>query len=141
MKNIFPILLAIGGGVIYHVAQKTMPKQVDPFAAIILAYGVGIGCCAVAWVLMPSGRSWLDSWRASTAAVVMLGVGAALIEIGFLLAYRWGWNISSTSVVVAVTVALILLPIGLWQFREPISWQNAAGIAFCLAGLYLLAQK
>lgn len=58
-----------------------------------------------------------------------------------MLAYRWGWNISSTSVVVAVTVALILLPIGLWLFREQISWQNATGIAFCLAGLYLLAQK
>jgi multidrug transporter EmrE-like cation transporter len=35
----------------------------------------------------------------------------------------------------------VLLPVGLLLFREQLSWLNAAGIACCLLGLYLLAPK
>jgi drug/metabolite transporter (DMT)-like permease len=141
MKNLFPILLAIGGGVLYHVAQKTVPRQVNPFAAIIVAYVIGIVCCLVALLVIPAERSLVDSWRVANWAVYLLGIGAVIIEVGFLLAYRAGWNISRTSVVANTSVALVLLPIGLLIFREHLSWRNAAGIGCCLLGLYLLSQK
>ena len=141
MKNLFPILMAISGGVLYHVSQKAVPKQVSPFAAIIIAYAIGIGCCLMALLVIPSERSLAESWRAANWAVWLLGVSAVIIEVGFLLAYRAGWNISRTSVVANTSVALVLLPIGLLVFREHLSWRNAAGIACCLLGLYLLAQK
>jgi len=44
-------------------------------------------------------------------------------------------------VVAHTSVALVLLPIGLLVFHEQLSWRNAAGIACCLLGLYLLSQK
>jgi drug/metabolite transporter (DMT)-like permease len=141
MKNLFPILMAIGGGVLYHVSQKAMPRQVSPFAVIIIAYAIGIVCCLLALFLMPFERSLIESWRAANWAVWLLGIGAVVIELGFLLAYRAGWNISLASVVTNISVALVLLPIGLLVFREHFSWRNAAGIACCLLGLYLLSQK
>src|SRR5262245_17641157 len=127
MKNLFPILLTIGGGVLYHVAQKAVPRQVNPFAAIIIAYAIGIVCCLVALLFVPAERSLTESWHAANWAVWLLGVGAVIIEIGFLLAYRAGWQISRTSVVANTSVALVLLPIGLLVFREQLSWRNAAG--------------
>jgi len=141
MKNLFPILLALSGGVLYHVAQKAVPRQVSPFAAIVFAYAIGIICALVALFLIPSERPLAESWRAANWAVWLLGVGAVIIEVGFLLAYRAGWQISRASVVANTAVALVLLPLGVLFFHEQLSWRNAAGIACCLLGLYLLAQK
>jgi drug/metabolite transporter (DMT)-like permease len=140
MKNLVPILLAVSGGVLYHVAQKSVPRQVSPFAAIMLAYAIGILCCLVAIVSVPRERSLLESWKGANWAVWMIGISATVIEISILLAYRAGWNISITSVVINISVALALLPIGLFIFRERISLPNAVGVACCLFGLYLLSR-
>ena len=140
VKNLLPILMAVSGGVLYHVAQKSVPKQVSPFAAIMMAYAIGILCCLVAIVFVPRDRPLLESWQGANWAVWMIGISATIIEISILLAYRAGWNISITSVVVNISVALMLLPIGLFVFRERVSLPNVLGVAFCLIGLYLLSR-
>lgn len=136
-----PILLAISGGVIYHVSQKAIPSAVHPFVAVILAYAVGILLCAVGLAFDPAGRSFVASLKASNWAVVGVGLGAAVIEVGFLLAYRAGWNINSASVACNIAVALLLIPIGLFLFNEHLSLRAAAGIGCCLLGLYLLSKN
>jgi len=127
--------------VLYHVSQKAVPKEVSPFAAIIIAYAIGILLCIVAMAFDPAGRSFAASLKASNWAVIALGVGAAVIEVGFLLAYRAGWNINSASVICNIVVALLLIPIGLLAFKEHLSLRSAAGIGCCLVGFYLLSKR
>lgn len=142
MKSFYaPILMTISGGVLYHVSQKAIPQTVHPFAAVIIAYAVGIALCAAGMAFDPAGRSFFSSLKESNWAVVGVGIGAVVIEVGFLLAYRAGWNINSASVVCNIAVALLLIPIGLLAFRESISARSAAGIGCCLIGLYLLSKK
>ena len=142
MKSFYvPILLAISGGVLYHVSQKAVPKTVHPFAAVIIAYATGIALCAVGMLLDPGGRSFLSSLKDANWAVIGVGVGAMAIEVGFLLAYRTGWNINSASVVMSISVALLLIPVGLLAFKEHLSPRSAAGIGCCLVGLYLISKK
>src|SRR5262249_4042780 len=105
--------MAVSGGVLYHVAQKSVPKQVSPFAAIMMAYAVGILCCLIAILCIPRERPLLESWQGANWSIWMIGISATVIEVSILLAYRAGWNISITSVVVNISVALLLLPIGL----------------------------
>lgn len=71
----------------------------------------------------------------------MVALGAASIEIGFLLAYRVGWNISIAPVASSVAVALLLIPIGLIAFKEHLSIANVLGIMFCVVGLILVTRK
>lgn len=141
MKSFFPLLLAITGGVLYHIGQKAVPRAVSPFAAILLAYAIGIVCCVIALVAVPAERPLSESFRAANWAIVLIGIGAVVIEIGFLLAYRAGWNISTASVISNISVALMLLPVGLFLFKETLTWRNAIGVVCCLVGLYLLSQK
>lgn len=136
-----PILMAIAGGVTYHVGQKAIPPTVHPFAAVIIAYSIGILLCAVGMFFDPAGRSFAASVKDTNWAVIAVGVGAVVIEVGFLLAYRAGWNINSASVVCNISVALLLIPVGLLAFREHLSLRQAAGIGCCLVGLYLLSKK
>ena len=142
MKTLYaPILLAVSGGVLYHVSQKSVPRAVHPFAAVIIAYATGIVLCAAAMALDQAGRSFPASLKSANWAVAGVGVGAVAIEVGFLLAYRAGWNINSASVVMSITVALLLVPIGLVAFKEHLSLRSAVGIGCCLLGLYLLSKK
>ena len=142
MKSFYlPILMTIGGGVLYHVGQKAVPQSVHPFVVVIVAYSVGILLCVVGLFFDPAGRSFTTSVKAANWAVISVGVGAVIIEIGFLLAYRAGWNINAASVVCNISVALLLIPIGLLAFKEHLSFRHAAGIGCCLIGLYLLSRK
>ena len=140
-SSIFPLALAVLGGVIYHVSQKALPRSVSPFAAIIIAYLIGIILCVAGLLLDQRSNSFVMSLKESNWSVVALGTGAVIIEIGFLLAYRAGWNISSASVVSNVSVALLLIPIGLLAFKEHLSLRGIAGIGCCLVGLYLISNK
>ncbi|MFN0109537.1 MAG: hypothetical protein ACKVZH_11840 [Blastocatellia bacterium] len=137
----FPILMTIGGGALYHVGQKAIPPTLHPFMAVIVAYSIGIVVCVAGLVFDSGGRSISASAKDLNWAVVAVGVGAVIIEIGFLLAYRNGWNLNAASVVCNISVALLLIPIGLLAFKEHLSMRSAAGIGFCLIGLYLLSKK
>lgn len=133
--------MAVLGGVLYHVAQKAVPKAVSPFAAIIIAYFIGIVLCAVAMLLDPAEQSFRASLKAVNWAMLLLGFAAAIIEIGVLLVYRTGWEISTASVVINISVALVLLPTGVFIFQEQVSLRGLLGIACCLLGLYLLSKR
>jgi drug/metabolite transporter (DMT)-like permease len=141
MKNLLPILLAVFCGVLYHVAQKSVPKQVSPLAAIMVAYAIGVLGCFLAMLFISRERPLLESSLAATNwAVWLVGISATVIEVSILLAYRAGWNIGVTSVIVNISVAVLLLPIGLAIFRERISSANTVGVVLCLFGLYLLSR-
>jgi hypothetical protein len=78
----------------YHLAQKSIPKGINPFYAMIIAYVVGIILLTVCALMLPGNKSFVSSLTESNWAVLVVGAAAACIELGFLLAYRSGWKIS-----------------------------------------------
>ena len=104
MNFYFPFALVVGGGVVYHLAQKSIPKGMNPFLATISAYLIGIVLCAICAVSYPSGKGFVASAKESNWAVLALGFGVAAIEVGFLLAYRAGWRISIATIAANVAV-------------------------------------
>jgi len=80
------------------------------------------------------------SLKDSNWAVYAMGIGAAAIEVGFMLAYRTGWRISLTAVATNVAATVILIPIGILIFKEQLSVKNALGVCFCIVGLLLVAR-
>lgn len=133
--------MIIFGGLLYQVSQKSVPQTANPLHAIIIAYLAGIVLCALFALFYATESSFLHSFKASNWAVYTVGIGAAFIEIGFLLAYRSGWNLSSTSVLVSIAIAVLLIPIGIIFFKEKVTASQSIGIALCIIGLVLLARK
>ena len=133
-----PLLLVVGGSLLYHVAAKSVPKALEPFGALIGVYATALAACIVAYAIvrrgaMPSQISAL--WHPTVAAV---GIGALMIELGFLLTYRAAWPVSIASVMSNGLVAVLLLPIGALIFGEAITMIRIAGVILCLAGVWLL---
>lgn len=132
------ILLAICGGVIYHVSAKSIPKDLPPALAIVVAYAAALLISAVAHLFLPPAPGAAASSRLVHPAVIGVGLGAAMIELGYVLTYRAAWSISVTSVIVNGTVAALLVPVGLLLFGEHLSSTRILGLLMCLIGVWLL---
>jgi uncharacterized membrane protein len=136
----FPFALAVGGSLLYHLAQRSIPRGANPFYATLIAYAVGAALCLVCAQLFPSEKSFAETVRGANWAVFAVGLAALLIELGFLLAYRAGWKVSVAAVSVNVAGAAVLLPVGLLLFKEHLSVRNVVGLVFCVLGLALVSR-
>jgi drug/metabolite transporter (DMT)-like permease len=135
---IAPLLLVVCGSLLYHVAAKSVPRTLEPFGAVIGVYATALLASVAAYAFarrgaMPPNVSSL--WHPTVAAV---GVGALMIELGFLLTYRAAWPVSTASVMTNGAVAVLLLPIGALFFSEAVTLIRIGGVALCLIGLWLL---
>ena len=133
-----PLLLVVGGSLMYHMAAKSVPKTLEPFAALVGIYTTALAASLVAYALARRGsmpQQVSSMWHPTVAAV---GLGVLMIELGFLLTYRAAWPVSIASVMLNGIVAVLLLPIGAALFGETITAVRVAGIVLCLIGLSLL---
>ena len=136
-----PFVLTVGGMLFYHLSQKSIPHEINPFIATIIAYLAGIVVCALFAFTYPAEKSLVGSIKHVNWAVLCLGAAAALIEVGFMLVYRVGWRISLAAVATNVTATVMLIPLGVLIFKEQLSLRNAVGVVFCLAGLILVVRE
>lgn len=136
-----PLALVVLSNVAYHYGQKSVPRGAHPLVAAIGMYAVAL---AGALVALPLFRPWPDRAAVAAAAhwsVALVGIGILGIEVGFLLVYRSGWEISIASLTASVVLALALVPIGVLAFREPWNASRLAGLVLAVAGLWLLNRR
>jgi len=138
--SLAPLLLTVAGAVVYQISSKSVPRAAHPLVAIVVAYVVAMALCLLAMWKWPIAGSIADALRPLDWSVAGVGAGAALIEVGFLLAFRSGWPLSLASVVVNVSAGILLIPVGLAMFGERLSLPKMMGAAFCLVGLVLIAR-
>ena len=134
-------VLTVFGMLLYHLSQKAVPKDANPFFVIVIAYVVGIALCLVFAMAAPGRKSLVETFRTSNWAVFTLGAAAALIELGFLLAYRTDWRISIAAVATNAAAAIVLIPVGLFVFKDHLSLRNIIGLIFCIVGLALVVRQ
>jgi len=135
-----PFLLAVGGSLLYHLSQRSIPKGANPFYATVIAYAVGAAVCVACARAYPAGKSFAETWREANWAVFAVGLAVVLIELGFLLAYRAGWKVSVAAVSVNVAGTAALIPVGVLLFKDQLSPRNVVGLVFCVLGLVLVTR-
>ncbi|MGH2582957.1 MAG: EamA family transporter [Anaerolineales bacterium] len=135
------ILLTVLSNVLYHLFQKSIPGNVNPMVSLAVTYLVAAIATVALLPLFPLQGAMGAELRKVNWASVGLGAVIVGLELGFLLAYRAGWNISLASLVANTTVALLLIPLGILLFKEQLSPLNALGIALAIAGLVLVNLK
>jgi len=138
---ILSVTIIIASNVLYHVSQKSIPVGAHPLLSVAVTYAAALLVTLFLFPFSPGGAPKLSGLAQLNWATLGVAVSAVGIEIGFLLAYRAGWNISIGSLVVSVAVAILLIPTGLLFYREQLSAANVTGIVLCLAGLVLVMLK
>ncbi len=135
-----PVILMIVGTTTYHIAQKSVPTQVNPVFSLVINYLTALAGTLLLIPLYPSRSAGPWSIRGVNWASAAVGVSIVGVELAVLLAYRSGWRVSLLSVIGNTASALLLVAIGLLFFREQLSVRNLTGIGLCLVGLALISR-
>jgi uncharacterized membrane protein len=135
------ILLLVLANIFYHVFQKSTPNNINPMASLIVTYVTALLSCIIILILYPKNTNFINSFKGLNWVSFAVGFTVVFLELGFLLAYRAGWNISFGAIVCSVILTLFLIPIGSIFFKENISTVNIIGIPLCIIGLILINWK
>jgi drug/metabolite transporter (DMT)-like permease len=135
------LVIAIVSTFGYHLVIKLTPGSVNPLLSLAVTYATVTLLFSVAAVLVPDGAPLRESlrqvnWTALALAAVIIG-----LDLGFLLLYRSGFDLSLGQIVTQSAAALLLIGVGVAVFRERLTMANLAGIALCIAGLWLISRR
>jgi len=132
------MFLTILANIFYHISQKNIPEALNPVSSLIITYATALLGSFLLYPLFPSNEGIILSFKHINWSSFILGIALIGLELGFLLAYRSGWNISVAAIFSNSFVTILLVPIGIALFKENISVKNIIGVVICVAGLYLI---
>lgn len=136
------ITIAIASNLFYYIIQKSTPENANPILSLAVTYFTAMVTCIVVFPFYPNnGQTIGESLKKLNWTSITLGVAIVGLEMGFLLAFRSGWNLSTAGIFANVVVAIILIPVGLMFFKETLRPINIAGIILCITGLILMTKK
>ena len=137
------IALTIGSSIIYHFFLKVTPTSINPMFSLAITYFTASVVTVLLYPLYPTDKAipFLNNFKELTWVSYALGVAIVGLEVGTLVAYRVGWNISLFNIVASTTVSVLLIPVGLMVFKESLSTTTILGVVFCLLGLVLINYK
>ena len=133
--------LAIVATVAYHVVLKLTPAGANPLLSLMLTYGAVTLAFACALVLAPGDFAWRDEVRHLNWTAIALALAIIGLDLGFILLYRSGFEVSLGALVTQTAAAMLLVGIGVLVFREKLSLSHGFGIVLCLAGLWLVNRR
>ena len=134
-QMLWPILIVIGANTLYHTCAKSTPADISPFAYLIA------GAVSIVMFFLTGGqKNILQEMTKANWATILLSASIVFLEFGYICVYRAGWQVSVASLVCNITVACILLFVGILLYKETITPKQMAGIAVCAAGLFLIGK-
>ncbi len=137
---LWPLLVIIGSNCFYHICAKSTPEKVNAFGALTVTYLVGAVISAIIYVASVKPANALTELRHVNWTAFVLGIAIVGLEAGNVFLYRAGWKISAGSVVSNISLAVVLLFVGYFLFRETITARQLLGIAVCAVGLLLITK-
>lgn len=137
----FALGLTIIANLFYHFSQKYTPSNINPIISLIVTYGAAIIFCLIILPFYPGGESLMASVRKVNWASFTLAIAIVGLELGYLLAYRAGWELSLAALVSNVTFTVLVIPFGILWMQETLSLVNVIGIFLCIGGLVLVNLK
>ncbi len=138
---IWPIALVIISNILYQVCAKSAPDGMNPLATLTVTYGVGAIVSTILFFVTNRGANLLKEYSKLNWAPFVLGLVIVGLEVGFIYAYKAGWQVSTASIVQSSFLAIALIFVGYFLFKEAITWNKIVGVVICMIGLVFINIK
>lgn len=135
---VFSIVLIVGSNILYNICQKSTPQKANPFSALLITYLIAIILTVLAFYFQKTDKTFFQSLKELNWTSIGLGVAIVGLEFGYLMAYRAGWNISVGSLVANIILAVVLIPIGIFFYKEGFELHKVVGAILCITGLIIM---
>ena len=138
IELVWPIALVVLSNTAYQVCSKSISPDIHPLAALVVTYLVGAVAAAVLYFVLTKGGNIMKEFSHLNWATVVLGIVIIGLEVGWIFAYRAGWQVSTAFIVQSAVLAVCLVAVGFALYQEPINASKIIGILICLVGLYFI---
>lgn len=139
---IWPVAIIVFSNIIYQVCAKGIPEEMNTYASMTVTYAVATLFSAVMFFATTKGSgNILNQFKLSNWATVILGIVITGLEVGFIYAYKNGWKVSTLAMVSNAILAIFLLFLGFFMYKETISVSKIIGILICLVGLWFIKKS
>ena len=139
---IWPIALVVFANVMYQICAKSMPAAINPLAALTITYMMATLCSGGLYFALNRGSANLLAeysklnWVPFVFGLVLVG-----LEVGFIYAYKAGWQVNTAATVQAAFLAVALIFAGFLLYHEPMIWNKLVGVGICIVGLVFINMK
>ena len=137
---LWPILLVVGANTLYNICAKSTPAGIDSFAALSITYLVAAIISMILFFTASGGKNLLTELSKANWASYALGISIVALEFGYINVYRAGWKVSVGSLVANISLACVLLLVGVLTYKEHISVRQLIGMGVCMIGLILIGK-
>ena len=138
---IWPLALVILSNTLYQICAKSVPEKMNPFASLTVTYLIGAILSGILYCILRDGGSLLQEYKKLNWAPVILGLVIVGLEGGWIYAYKAGWPVSTAQIIQCVILGIILIFVGAFLYKEPLTWNKLVGIVICMIGLVFINLK
>ena len=140
MFYITPMIVLVGA-VSFHYFIRRIPTSLNPIVAVVAIY-VAVVILGTALIpFFPSEGGLAKHIRQLNWTQIAVAISVLMLDIGFILMYRNGWNISSGNLVTSVFTNFALLLIGALLIGEKATPTNLAGVVICIIGVAMIGYR
>ena len=141
---LWPIGLVIMSNVMYQVCAKEVPSEMNAFASLTVTYVVAAISSVIFFFILggnSNGAGLIGEYGKINWAPFVLGIVIVGLEVGWIFAYKAGWEVSTGFIVQSAVLAILLLLLGFFAYHEALTWNKLVGVAICLIGLVFINKK
>ena len=135
----YPILIIVLSNTVYNICAKSTPSGINSFATLTITYLVAAAVSFTVFLISTKGQNILTEFSKANWSSFVLGIVIIGLELGYILAYRNGWQMNTVSVTANIALAVILILVAFIFYKETITLKQIAGIALCAGGLILIS--
>jgi drug/metabolite transporter (DMT)-like permease len=134
-------LTAIVGAVGYQFFVKRVPVSLNPVVSVIGVYIAVLILSLFLLPLFPSEGGLVKQVRQLNWVQLAIAASVFFLELGFLLMYRYGWNLSTGNLITGVVINIALLGLGVLVLGEKMTFINAIGVIISIIGVALIGYR
>lgn len=134
----WPIGLVVLSNVFYHICSKSMPSNLHPFAGLTITYLVAAVMSLILFFVMEKNGNLLQEYRHVNWTSFVLGIAIIGLEVGTIFVYKAGWSVNTAQLIYSSILAIILIFVGYFLFKEQLTPSKFIGILICMIGLYFI---
>ena len=141
ISYVWPIVLVVLSNVIYQICAKSVPGDMNPLASLTVTYLVGAAASGILYYVLNRSGNLIREYSKMNWAPIVLGIVIVGLEVGWIYAYKAGWQVGKGFIVQSVFLAVTLIFVGHLLYQEALTWNKLVGIGVCLVGLAFINLK
>ena len=141
MSMYWPVVLIVISNVVYNICSKQAPHRIHPMAGLTVTYMVGAVVSLILYFALNKGGNIVAEWKGINWATLLLGIAIIGMEGGSVYLYKVGWPVNSGQLVCSALIAVALIFVGYFLYKEQLSWNKLIGIVLVMGGMFFISRQ